>query len=335
MKTTSQIYCQFLVSSQINYTCTYLCEHFEGLDENSIYRFLKGNKLTPSIVWEKAKQSVILSKNGYILFDDTVIDKDFSFEMEGVRKQYSGNAHKIIKGIGVVNCIYYNPELNRHWVVDFRIFDPEKDGKTKIDFMREMLKALETRNISYQTVLMDSWYATTEMMLLIDSKDKTFYCPLKTNRLVDDSYGTQNYQSAGFLYWTENELLNGKLVKVKKFPMAKKLKLFRVSVSTDRTELIVTNDLTQESTDDSQKEVAVRWKIEQFHRETKQITGLGKCQCRTNRSQRNHICLCFKVWLFLDDIAYNSKRTIYQVKKDLLSNYMTKELRNPSLVYEQ
>jgi len=334
MKTTSQIYCQFLVSSQINYTCTYLCEHFEELDENSIYRFLKGNKLIPSIVWEKAKQAVILSKNGYVLFDDTVIDKDFSFEMEGVRKQYSGNAHKIIKGIGVVNCVYYNPELDRHWVIDFRIFDPEKDGKTKIDFMKEMLKALETRKISYQTVLMDSWYATTAMMLLIDSRKKTFYCPIKTNRLVDDSNGIQNYQSAGFLYWTENELLNGKLVKVKKFPMAKKLKLFRVSISTDRTELIVTNDLTQASTNDSRKEVAVRWKIEQFHRETKQITGLGKCQCRTNRSQRNHICLCLKVWLFLDDIAHNSKRTIYQVKKDLLSNYMTKELRNPSLVYE-
>ncbi len=333
MKTTSQIYCQFLVSSQINYTCTYLSGHFEGLDENSIYRFLKGNKLTPSIVWGKAKQSIILSKNGYVLFDDTVIDKDFSFKMDGVRKQYSGNAHKIIKGIGLVNCVYYNPEIDRHWVIDFRIFDPDKDGKTKIDLMKEMLNALETRNISYQTVLMDSWYATTEIMLLIGGKNKTFYCPIKINRLVDDSYGTQDYQSAGFLYWTKDELECGKLVKAKKFPMAKKLKLFRVSISTDRTELIVTNDLTRESAGDSQEEVAVRWKIEQFHREGKQVTGLGKCQCRTNRSQRNHICLCLKVWLFLNEAAYSNKQTIYQIKNNLLSNYMTKELKNPSLVY--
>ena len=43
------------------------------------------------------------------MFDDTVLDKDSSFKIELVRKQYSGNAHGLIKGIGVVNCVYVNP----------------------------------------------------------------------------------------------------------------------------------------------------------------------------------------------------------------------------------
>ena len=34
-------------------------------------------------------------------------------------------------GIGVVNCIYYNPELNRYWVIDARIYQPDQDGKKK------------------------------------------------------------------------------------------------------------------------------------------------------------------------------------------------------------
>ncbi|WP_346015781.1 transposase [Paraburkholderia sp. PGU19] len=33
----------------------------------------------------------------------------------------------------------------------------------------------------------------------------------------------------------------------------------------------------------------LRWKIEQFHREIKQITGLARCQCRKEHIQRNHI----------------------------------------------
>ena len=64
------------------------------------------------------------SKNGYVVFDDTVIDKNFSHQIELVRRQYSGNAHGVIKGIGVVNCVYVNPETEQFWIIDFRIYDP-------------------------------------------------------------------------------------------------------------------------------------------------------------------------------------------------------------------
>ena len=32
--------------------------------------------------------------------------------------------------------------------------------------------------------------------------------------------------------------------------------------------------------------------IEQLHRELKQTTGIGKCQSRRHRGQRNHIACC-------------------------------------------
>ena len=47
--------------------------------------------------------------NGYIVFDDTVADKNYSYQIELVRRQYSGNAHGVIKGIGVVAGVYVNP----------------------------------------------------------------------------------------------------------------------------------------------------------------------------------------------------------------------------------
>jgi len=51
------------------------------------------------------------------------------------------------------------------------------------------------------------------------------------------------------------------------------VKLFRVTVSTDRTDYIVTNDLSQNSTDEVQEANAVRWKVEEFHRGVKQLTS--------------------------------------------------------------
>ena len=44
----------------------------------------------------------------------------------------------MIPGIGVVTCVYVNPELQRFWVLDFRLFDPERDGRSKIDHLLEM-----------------------------------------------------------------------------------------------------------------------------------------------------------------------------------------------------
>ncbi len=327
------MYCQYLLVSQINYTCTNLAEHFENLDHNSVYRYLKTEKLTPRLLWEKVKPQIIYSPDGCILFDDTVLDKDYSFAIEGVKRQYSGNEHSLIKGIGLVNCVYYNPELERFWVLNYRIFDPQRDGKTKLDHVREMLEQLECRLVKYRFVLMDAWYATVELMKYIIKIEKIFYCPLKKNRLVDDSGGAEPYTAIENLAWTDAELTHGKTVKVKKFAQDTHLKLFRVVVTTDRTEYLVTNDLTQDSTDDAQKASGQRWKIEQFHREIKQITGIEKCQCRLNRSQRNHIGAALLVWLCFKELADSLGNTVYQLKHGLLSDYLKQQLRNPTIVF--
>ena len=58
------------------------------------------------------------------------------------------------------------------------------------------------------------------------------------------------------------------------------MKLFRVTISTNRTEFIATNDLSQDSTEAVQEVYGIRWKIEEFHREIKQLTGIESCQCR-------------------------------------------------------
>jgi len=333
VKTTRQLYCQYLLSSHINYTCTNLAEHFENLDHNSVYRYLKTERLTPRLLWERVKDQIVYSPNGAIIFDDTVLDKSYSFAIEGVRRQYSGNAHAVIRGIGLVTCVYYNPEIDRFWVLDYRLFDPERDGKTKPNHVSDMLDQLKFRHVEFRFVLMDAWYATTPLMTRLINEAKIFYCPLKKNRLVDDSRGEQPYRAIETLDWTPEELLSGKGVKVKKFAQDTRLKLFRVVVSTNRTDFIVTNDMTQSDTFEAQKVSGQRWKIEQFHREAKQITGIEYCQCRLNRSQRNHIAAALLVWVAFKELADKTTQTVYQLKHGLLSDYLKQQLRNPAIAF--
>jgi hypothetical protein len=325
-------YCQYLLISQINYTVTNFAEHTEKFSHDAVNRYLAGDQIRPRLVWENVKGQVVQTPDGYVIFDDTVADKNFSFKIELVRRQYSGNAHGIIKGIGVVTCVYVNPNLNQFWIIDFRIYDPDSDGKTKLDHVHDMLtNCVYQKQLSFRTVLMDTWYATKDAMLYIEQLGKVYYCPLKDNRQVDDSGGAAPYRRVDSLDWTEKERKHGKVVKIKGFPKDHKVKLFRVVLSTQRTDYVVTNDLAQDDTQAAQDACGTRWKIEQFHRETKQLTGLEGCQCRKARIVRNHIGCAILVWVRLKQVAHETTQTVYQVKHGLLSDYMRQQLKSPAI----
>jgi hypothetical protein len=310
---------------------TYFAEHGGGFSHDAVNRMLRRDKLTPRLVWEHVKTDVVTSPRGCLIFDDTIIDKNHSHHIDLVRLQYSGNAHGLIKGIGMVNCLYINPDNGQYWIVDYRLYDPERDGKSKLDHVREMLtRALSEKALPAKTVLMDTWYATKDMMVFLDALKLTFICPIKANRLVDDSGGQQPYRLPEDLDWKAHDILQGKTVKIHKFPNGFKVKLFRVA-STHRTDWIVTNDLHHDSSQVVQDACALRWKIEQFHRELKQVTGVEKCQARTARIQRNHIACAVLVWVRLTKLAREATTTIYQLKRGQLSKYLRNELRSPAL----
>jgi hypothetical protein len=197
--------------------------------------------------------------DGYLIFDDTVVSKKYSENIELIRRQYSGNEHKVIRGIGLVNCVYVKPDTHCFWVIDDRIYDPNGDGKTKIDHLLEMLQGVVyCKELAFRTVLMDTWYASRKVMQAIDKLGKVYYCPLKKNRLVDDTKGQEDYKSVESLSWTPTELESGKIIKIKTFSKGQKVKLFRVIVSIKKTEYVATKDRIQTSTNDVQKVCAIR-----------------------------------------------------------------------------
>lgn len=150
-------YCQYLLVSQINYTLTNFADHTEQFSHDAVNRYLGGDQIRPRLVWENVQSQVMQTPDGCIVFDDTVIDKNFSFNIELVRRQYSGNAHGLLKGIGVVTCVYVNPALDQFWIIDYRIYAPENDGKSKLDHVHDMLtNCVHQKQLQFSTVLMDT-----------------------------------------------------------------------------------------------------------------------------------------------------------------------------------
>ena len=155
----------------------------------------------------------------------------------------------------------------------------------------------------------------------------------KEQSIRDDSKGVRNYCRVDSLDWSTDDTSNGKVTKIHKFPKDHKVKLFRVTVSTNRTDYVITNGMAQDSLGAVQEEYGFRWKIEEFHRKVKQGTGIEKCQCRIGRIQRNHIACAIMVWNCLKKVANAASTTVYQMKNGLLRNYLIREFRSPNLPF--
>ena len=324
-------YCQFLLASFHNFTQTYFAEHTDRWSHDQLNRLLREERISAGDLWRSVKDDIDFHSEGYLLFDDTVMAKPYAKAIQPVRRQWSGSEHRVVEGIGIVTCVYVNPQTHAYWIIDYRIYDVDRDGKSKLQHLLEMLRnAHFVKRLSFQTVLIDAWYASMDVMKAIESLSKVYYAPLKRNRLVSTSVASA-YQRVETLAWTSAETAAGQLVHIKKFPKGHEVKLFRLVSNSGRTEYIATNDLSQSNATATREKCRLRWKIEQLHRELKQTTGIGKCQSRQHRAQRNHIACCLWVWVSLTRAARTAGQTIYQLKESLLDDYIRQQLHKPTI----
>jgi hypothetical protein len=367
-------YCQFITSTHINATCTYFAEHKEGFSHDSITRFLSKTSIDQKVIFDKALELIVFSPRGYLIFDDSVIDKNFSSKIEMVRKQWSGNAHKVIRGIGLIGCVYYNPDLDEYWLLDYRLYDIEFDDKKKTDHMLDMIDNFEIWNrrvlsglgdlldlgnssnsscnsnmtqIQYQGVLCDAAYSTVKLFNKLEYYGKYYVCNIKSNRKARNFGTSEEFVSVKDIFDFRLRLAQESDLEIDQFDPNKPIEIqlnqlnsthktyiFKSQFSTERTDYLVTNCPDITTLEQIQKINAYRWKIEQFHRELKGITGVDKCQCRKRNSQQNHIQCSLMVWVDLKQKFYHNSITVYQQKEKLLSGYLRAELKNPTLVFE-
>ncbi len=261
-----------------------------------------------------------------MLVDDSVQDKRYSHFIELVKLQYSGAEHGLIRGIGIVNLVHSAGSQKDFYPIDYRIYAPEQDGKTKNEHFSEMvINAVYAKKIKAQRILFDSWYASAENFKLVHRLGLIFFTTLKSNRMVSLS------KEGGWIHlneidWTTERLKHGVMVKLKELP-------FKVVATDGNIDWVITNCPDETLTTQVAQEASdVRWQIEELHRGLKQLTGIEKCQCRKGRhSQRNHIACCYHAWLSLKVKAKALGKTLYQTKDDLLSEYLRAELNTPRI----
>lgn len=289
-KCSLDLYVDFLIASQKQYSGLELSKASPmEMEHDCVNRWLSRNKLTPKIVWQTAAP-LVDPKKGYLVIDDSVLDKPYSKKIPMVKKQYSGKHHGLVKGIDLVNMLWTDGD--KMIPVDYRAYDMTRDGKTKNDHACEMLDYAEKRGFSPEYVLMDSWYSSIDNLKNVHRKNWKFIAALKSNRLVSLVQGT--YLHVSELDWTSKQVHK---VWLKAFGWVLVSKI--VFVNGDIT-YVATNDLSLVNPETIRSHNDHRWKIETFHRGIKQCCGIERCYSTLERSQRNHILCAFLAFLKLE-----------------------------------
>jgi hypothetical protein len=310
-KCSRELYCSFLEVTSDRYSALSLSEvapDAASLSHDSISRWLAAERVQPKDLWVVAKKE-ITGKAGILIFDDVVIDKSRSGKTELVNWQYSGAKHDKTKGIGVVNALWQTSK-DQYIPMDYRIWNPPEDGKTKNDHMRDMLAAAKQRQLNPEMVVADSWYSSLDNLKSIRSHGWDWVMGLRSNRLVNKPHAQIR---------TLEIPDEGLVVHLKGYGW---IKLFRFVAKHSRTDYIGTSklDLSREQVKEYFER---RWSVEVLHREVKQTCGFTRCQANTGRAQRNHIGLSLLTWMRRHkrrrtDQANNLQVSMYQQKWEVV-----------------
>lgn len=299
-KCSRDLYCSFLEVTSTRYSALSLSEvapESATLSHDSISRWLSDEKVRPKDVWAAAAKEVRTS-SGILVFDDVVIDKSRSGKMELVNWQYAGSKHDITKGIGVVNALW-QVSKEQYIPMDYRIWNPPEDGKTKNDHFQDMLSATKQRGLHPEMVVADSWYSSLKNLKSVRSHGWDWVMGLRSNRLV----GKPHQQLK-----TLNIAAEGLVTHLKGYGW---IRVFRFVATNGRTDYVGTSrtDLSREQVKEYFER---RWSVEVLHRELKQTCGLSRCQANTGRAQRNHIGLALLTWIRKHKRRQLDQTTLYQ-----------------------
>lgn len=127
------------------------------------------------------------NNKGVLAIDDTGCPKPYAEKTEGAQFQYCpplGREENC--NVAVASCFVSN---SKHFPVDFRSYipldnkEPEK-FKSKLDLAKELIDDALAKGITFGSVVVDSWYPSTDLIEFISSKNLSLVAEVKINRSI-------------------------------------------------------------------------------------------------------------------------------------------------------
>jgi hypothetical protein len=287
-----------------------------SISHDRVNRFLIRQSLPPETLWNEVKPFVE-KHSGWLVLDDTVLDKIHSEKIELVYFQWSGKHRKVIKGIGLISLIWTDGVHSLP--IAYRIYDRDTDDLTKNDHFRDMLQIAASRGFTPYFVMFDSWYSSLANLKFLRKLGWSWLTQVKKNRSVNPD-DTENRPVSSLTIPDD-----GMVVHMKKFGF---VKVFHSRNKAGRDRYWATNCLTMDGMGRKNLQ-AISWSIENYHRELKELCCIEKCQVRHETGQRNHINCSLRAFIRLKVAQILQKISTYEIKWTIGKPAIIEYLINP------
>jgi DDE superfamily endonuclease len=333
------IYSDYLLVSFSLVTATGLSELLDrGYSHDQISRFLQQGKFSQKDFWQTIKQFIrkIESSSGILIIDDVIEHKPHSTENEIICYHFDHTSGRSVKGINIVNFLYYNQLADGTEVnipAAFEIvaktedyFDAKtnqvkrRSAVTKNELVRSRLRTLKEMNrLQFGYVTWDTWFSAKENFDFVHySLKKSFVGAIKSNRLI--ALSEQDKQQGKFVKVSELDFSAQPVISVYlkglDFPLLLTKQIFTNKDGSTGLLYLVSNDLDLTYND----LIAIyqkRWKVEVFHKSLKQNVALEKSPTKFEVTQSNHIFASMIAFCKLEMLKLKEKMNHFAIKNRL------------------
>ncbi len=323
-------YTLFLLAESKYPGCTRLAEIMENLSHDSVNRFLLREQYEPKDLFEEIKPNINLV-GGTLSGDDTVIDKPHSNQKitELIGYYYSGRHHRAVKGIQLIT-LYYTDLAGKSVPINYRIYN-KQEGKTKNDYLQEMIAEVLNWGLSPKTVTTDTRYSSKKNLKFFKDKGLGFLTGIAKNRSC--SVDGKNFTQVQNLEIPES----GLIVYLKNFGQVKVF-LINFKNETSRYYIMYTPEkdaLSAISITEFKELHSIHWGIECYHRAIKQVCGIGRFMVRTSEAIKTHFFSTIRAFTQLElmrseDLIENwyevQRNLSLQVARDFILEHLTQKL---------
>ena len=234
-------------------------------------------------------------RGGFLIIDDTVIDKSFAKVIENISWMFCSKKNKSVLGLNIVVLVWSNDSITIP--LAFKLWK-KNSKKSKYDLSLELLSyARNFLKLKPKYVVFDSWCGSKKMFKQISGYNWKWVCQLKKNRKFN---GVQLQKYKKNPYWIEQGMIDGN---------------YKVLVVRYGKKYFATNNLEL-----SKKEILfcykTRWIIETMFRMLHDKLGIGECQSISLKAQTAHFHLCLMSFTLLEKAKQETGKTWYQLRRE-------------------
>jgi hypothetical protein len=232
---------------------------------------------------------------GYLIIDDTTINKEYARFIEQCHWLWSSNGSRYIFGYNIVVIMWSNGSITIPLKWEFYKKEAEKKNQiTKIEIAKRLMQYVkEDLCVATTEITFDSFYGAETILKRCEEYGWHYYTKVKSNRLLDSVQLKKHHQNP---YWEMTGLLSCKL-KTRIIRHGKRY-FCTNNFAVTKTEIIASYD--------------ARWKIEEVFRMLHDQLGIDECASRSFVAQSAHITFGMIAYTILASQKTGSELTVYQ-----------------------